>query len=102
MLFTGKLEKKHTKYSHPCDFPEFTGRICPAPCEKSCVKLSSDEPVTIRENEAAIVEAAFRESDILKPLLQKKRKKVAVIGAGPAGLTAANRLNKKVISDFIR
>ena len=45
-----------------CDFPEFTGRICPALCEKSCVlKLSADEPVTIRENEAAIMEAAFRE-----------------------------------------
>ena len=51
--------------SSTCDFPEFTGRICPALCEKSCVlKLSCDQPVTIRENEAAIVEAAFREGYI--------------------------------------
>ena len=77
-------------------FPEITGRICPALCEKSCVlKLSCDEPVTIRENEASIVEAAFREGYIqpVRPIRNGKR--VAVIGSGPAGLTAANQLNRR-------
>jgi formate hydrogenlyase subunit 6/NADH:ubiquinone oxidoreductase subunit I len=64
-LYRGNWKEAYEILSSTCDFPEFTGRICPAPCEKSCVlKLSSDEPVTIRENEAAIVEAAFREGYI--------------------------------------
>ncbi len=76
------------------DFPEFTGRICPALCEKSCVlKLSCNEPVTIRENEAAIAEAAFREGYIIPVQPRRNGKKVAVIGAGPAGLSVAVRLN---------
>ena len=75
---------------------EFTGRICPALCEKSCVlKLSCDQPVTIRENEAAIVEAAFREGYIQVKTPRRNGKKVAVIGAGPAGLVVANQLNLK-------
>ena len=82
--------------SSTCDFPEFTGRICPALCEKSCVlKLSCDQPVTIRENEAAIVEAAFREGYIQVKTPERNGKKVAVIGAGPAGLVVANQLNLK-------
>ena len=82
--------------SSTCDFPEFTGRICPALCEKSCVlKLSCDQPVTIRENEAAIVEAAFREGYIQVKTPRRNGKKVAVIGAGPAGLVVANQLNLK-------
>ena len=78
------------------DFPEFTGRICPALCEKSCVlKLSMDSPVTIRENEAAIAEAAFREGYISPRHIERNGRKVAIIGAGPAGLAAANQLNGK-------
>lgn len=77
------------------DFPEFTGRVCPALCEKSCVLNKQHQPVTIRENEAAIIERAFREN-IVKPRPPKKRtgKRVAIIGSGPSGLAAANRLNK--------
>ena len=76
------------------DFPEFTGRICPALCEKSCVlKLSCDAPVTIRENEAAIAEAAFREGYIVPVRPERNGWKIAVIGAGPAGLSVAARLN---------
>jgi glutamate synthase (NADPH) small chain len=64
-LYRGKWKEAYEVLSSTCDFPEFTGRICPALCEKSCVlKLSCDQPVTIRENEAAIVEAAFREGYI--------------------------------------
>ncbi len=77
------------------DFPEFTGRICPAPCEKSCVLAINDDPVTIRENEASIVERAFAEGYIVpQPPKYRTGKKVAVIGSGPAGLQAAARLNK--------
>lgn len=93
-LSKGKWEMAYRILSQTNDFPEFTGRICPALCEKSCVlKLSFDAPVTIRENEAAIAEAAFREGYIrpLKPV--RNGKKVAVIGAGPAGLSTAVRLN---------
>ena len=95
-LYRGKWQEAFEILSNTCDFPEFTGRICPALCEKSCVlKLSCDEPVTIRENEAAIVEVAFREGYI-KPIIPKRNgKKVAVVGAGPAGLAAANQLNQK-------
>jgi glutamate synthase (NADPH/NADH) small chain len=77
------------------DFPEFTGRICPAPCEKSCVLAIQNEAVTIRENEAAVVEKAFEFGYIVpKPPLERTGKKVAVIGSGPAGLTVATRLNR--------
>lgn len=64
-LYKGQWKEAYQVLEQTCDFPEFTGRVCPALCEKSCVlKLSCDEPVTIRENEAAIVEAAFREGYI--------------------------------------
>ena len=90
------IQREMEILSSTCDFPEFTGRICPALCEKSCVlKLSCDQPVTIRENEAAIVEAAFREGYIQIQTPERNGKKVAVIGAGPAGLVVANQLNLK-------
>lgn len=97
MHYTGENGRRHTKYCRLLAiFPEFTGRICPALCEKSCVlKLSCDQPVTIRENEAAIVEAAFREGYIQVKTPRRNGKKVAVIGAGPAGLVVANQLNLK-------
>jgi glutamate synthase (NADPH/NADH) small chain len=95
-LHRGRWREAYAILASTCDFPEFTGRVCPALCEKSCVlKLSCDEPVTIRENEAAIVEAAFREGYIVPATPVRNGKKVAVIGAGPAGLTAANQLNLK-------
>lgn len=76
-------------------FPEFTGRVCPAPCEKSCVLALHNAPVTIRENEASIIEKAF-EYGYIKAQAPKKRtgKKVAIIGSGPAGLSVADLLNK--------
>mgnify|MGYP002289050369 CR=1 FL=1 len=85
-LYKGKWKEAYEILAATCDFPEFTGRICPALCEKSCVlKLSCDEPVTIRENEAAIIEAAFREGYVIPVMPQRNGKQVAVIGAGPAG-----------------
>lgn len=76
-------------------FPEFTGRVCPALCEASCVLGVNDEPVTCRQNELAVIEKAFK-MGLVKPRPPKKRngKKVAVIGGGPAGLSAAFYLNR--------
>ncbi|WP_167614267.1 glutamate synthase subunit beta [Maribellus sediminis] len=76
-------------------FPEITGRICPAPCEKSCVLAIHDEAVTIRENECATVEQAFEAGIVVaNPPKSRTGKKVAVIGSGPAGLSAADLLNR--------
>ena len=78
------------------NFPDFTGRVCPAPCEKSCVLALSEAPVTIRENEASVTEVAFSEGLIkARPPKTRTGKKVAVIGSGPAGLAAAQQLNRK-------
>ena len=76
-------------------FPEITGRICPAPCEKSCVLAIHDEAVTIRENECATVEQAFEAGIVVaNPPEIRTGKTVAVIGSGPAGLSAADLLNR--------
>ncbi len=78
------------------DFPEFTGRVCPALCEKGCVLNKEHEPVTIRENEAAIVERAFSEGYVeARPPRHRTGFRVAVIGSGPAGLACANQLNRR-------
>ncbi len=78
------------------DFPEFTGRVCPALCEKGCVLNKEHEPVTIRENEAAIVERAFSEGYVIAcPPKKRTGFRVAVIGSGPAGLACANQLNRR-------
>lgn len=93
-LYKGKWREAYEILSATNDFPEFTGRICPALCEKSCVlKLAIDAPVTIREDEAAIIEAAFREGYVQPKTYERNGKKVAVVGSGPSGLAAANRLN---------
>ena len=76
-------------------FPEFTGRVCPAPCEDSCTLAINDDAVTIRENEASITERAFADGIIKpQPPLHRTGKKVAVIGSGPAGLATAAQLNR--------
>ena len=93
-LFKGEWELAYRLLTSTNPFPEFTGRICPALCEKACVlNLFNHEPTTNRENEAAITEAAFREGFITVRHPQRNGKRVAVIGAGPAGLSVANDLN---------
>ena len=95
-LYKGEWEQAYRLLNATNDFPEFTGRICPALCEKSCVlNLTDHAATTNRENEAAITEAAWREKYIAPQQYERNGRKVAVIGAGPAGLVAANRLNKK-------
>ena len=95
LLYKGDWKGAYLRLAATNNFPEFTGRICPAPCEHSCVLAINDEAVTIRENEVAITERAFLEGYI-KPAPPRTRtgKKVAVIGSGPAGMAAADLLNK--------
>jgi len=77
------------------NLPEVTGRICPATCEFACVLGINDDPVTVRENELAIVEYAFQHGLIkASPPAARSGKRVAIIGSGPAGLTCADQLNK--------
>jgi len=77
------------------NFPEFTGRVCPAPCEGACVLGITNPPVTIKNIENAIIDRAFAEGWVVpEPPAQRTGKKVAVIGSGPAGLAAAAQLNK--------
>lgn len=93
-LFKGEWEKAYQLLAATNPFPEFTGRVCPALCEKACVlNLMEHEPTTNRENECAITEGAFREGYITVQHPVRNGKKVAVIGSGPAGLAAANKLN---------
>jgi glutamate synthase (NADPH/NADH) small chain len=77
------------------NFPEFTGRICPAPCEAACVLGINEPPVTIKVIEKQIIERGFREDWIRpEPPLARTGKRVAVVGSGPAGLAAAQQLNR--------
>ena len=95
-LYHGKWELAYKLLTATNPFPEFTGRICPALCEKGCVlNHSIEQPVTIRENECSIVEKAFREDYVKPATYERNGKSVAVIGAGPAGLSAAVSLNAK-------
>lgn len=95
-IFRGRWKEAYEILTQTNDFPEFTGRICPALCEKSCVlKLSMDAPVTIREDECAVIETAFQEGYVQPRQYERNGKKVAVIGSGPAGLAAANQLNQR-------
>ncbi|CAA7402621.1 unnamed protein product [Spirodela intermedia] len=77
------------------NFPEFTGRVCPAPCEGSCVLGIIENPVSIKSIECSIIDKAFEEGWMLpRPPLKRTGKKVAIVGSGPAGLAAADQLNK--------
>src|SRR5205823_3059642 len=77
------------------NFPEFTGRLCPAPCEGSCVLAINNDPVTIKAIELSIIEHAFDEGWITaRPPAMRTGKRVAVVGSGPAGLAAADQLNR--------
>ena len=77
------------------NFPELTGRICPAPCEPACVLAINDDPVTIKEIEVSIIDRAFAEGWVVaRPPATRSGRTAAVIGSGPAGLAAAAELNK--------
>lgn len=96
LLFTGNWEQAYSRLKKTNNFPEFTGRVCPAPCESACTCGLNDDAVSIKQNELAIIENAYEEGYIL-PNVPKHRtgKKVAVIGSGPSGLAAADLLNQR-------
>lgn len=95
LVYRGRWKEALFALHQTNNFPEFTGRICPAPCEASCVLSINEEPVTIEYIEKAIVDYGFR-AGWIQPTLPEKRtgKSVAVIGSGPAGLAAAAQLNR--------
>jgi len=96
LIYKGQWKEGVEVLHETNNFPDFTGRICPAPCEKSCVLALHDAAVTIRENEAAVTEVAFIEGMIkARPPKTRTGKTIAIIGSGPSGLAAAQQLNRK-------
>lgn len=95
LVYRGKWREAYLSLAATSNFPEFTGRVCPAPCESSCVLGINEDPVMIKEIEVSIIDRAFDEGWI-KPRIPFERsgKCVAVIGSGPAGLSCADQLNQ--------
>ncbi len=95
LVYRGKWFEAYKSLASTNNFPEFTGRVCPAPCETSCVLGINEEPVMIKEIEVSIIDRAFAEGWIEPhPPKNRTNKKIAVIGSGPAGLACADELNK--------
>lgn len=94
-VYRGKWEKAAEILHATNNFPEFTGRLCPAPCEEACVLGINEDPVSIENIEKNIVETAFQKGWVVaNPPEFRTGKKVAVVGSGPAGLAAAQQLNR--------
>ncbi|MEO1012589.1 MAG: glutamate synthase subunit beta [Bacteroidota bacterium] len=94
-VYRGKWEKAADILHATNNFPEFTGRLCPAPCEEACVLGINEDPVSIENIEKNIAETAFKKGWIkAEPPANRTEKKVAVVGSGPAGLAAAQQLNR--------
>ena len=95
LVFQGRWEKAFQLLVATNNLPEITGRLCPVPCEYACVLGINDDAVTIRENELAIIEHAFKNGLIrARPSQRRTGKKIAIIGSGPAGLVCADQLNQ--------
>ncbi len=96
LLWMGNYEQAYLRLSKTNSFPEFTSRVCPAPCEAACTCNLNGLPVSIKENERTIIEYAY-ENNMIKPTppVMRTGKKIAIIGSGPAGLACADRLNKR-------
>ncbi len=95
LVYRGDWERAIRVLHATNNFPEFTGRVCPAPCEEACVLGITSPPVTIKNIELAIIDRAFEEGWVKpEPPAQRTGKKVAIVGSGPAGLAAAHQLNR--------
>lgn len=96
LIYNGNWEEAYERLKKTNNFPEFTSRVCPAPCEAACTCNLNGDPVSNKENERSIIEAAY-ENGLATPHAPSVRtgKKIAVIGSGPAGLAAADQLNKR-------
>jgi glutamate synthase (NADPH/NADH) small chain len=93
LVYTGQWEEASRNLHSTNNFPEFTGRVCPAPCEAACTLNIDDNPVTIKTIECAIVDRAFEQGFVRpEPPLHRTGKTVAVVGSGPAGLACAQQL----------
>ena len=96
LVYTGNMNQAYMRLKKTNNFPEFTARVCPAPCESSCTCGLDGDPVAIKENEYAIIEYAYQNGlAAANPPKVRTGKKVAVIGSGPAGLAVADQLNKR-------
>ncbi len=95
LVYRGRWHEAYLRLAKTNNFPEFTGRVCPAPCEGSCVLGVIEPPVTIKNIEQSIIDRAWEEGWV-SPNVPEERtgKKVAVVGSGPAGLSAADQLNQ--------
>jgi glutamate synthase (NADPH/NADH) small chain len=94
-VYNGKWERALQSLYSTNNFPEFTGRICPAPCESACVLAINKPAVTIKNIEVSIIERAFEEGwAVPRPPTERTGKTVAVVGSGPSGLAAADQLNR--------
>jgi len=95
-IYRGDMKEAYERLRKTNNFPEFTGRVCPALCEAACTCGLNDSPVTCHDNELSIIEEAYAKGYIQPAEITiRSGKKVAVIGAGPAGLAAADQLNKR-------
>ena len=95
LVYTGRWREALERLHKTNNFPEFTGRACPAPCEGACVLGITDPPVTIKNIENAIIDRGFAEGWVVpRPPAKRTGKRVAIVGSGPAGLAAADQLNK--------
>src|SRR6266404_2683668 len=94
LVYRGQWREALNRLHYTNNFPEFTGRVCPAPCEGSCVLGINDAPVTIKSIEQAIIDKGFEAGWVVaKPPALRTGKNVAVVGSGPAGLACASQLN---------
>ena len=95
LVYRGNWKEAFKRLNRTNNFPEFTGRICPAPCENSCTLAINKDAVTIKNIEVSIIEKAFSEGWIVaSPPEVRSGKKIAIVGSGPAGLACADELNK--------
>ncbi|HAV13113.1 MAG TPA: glutamate synthase [Opitutae bacterium] len=95
LVYRGKWHDAYLRLTKTNNFPEFTGRVCPAPCEGSCVLGVIGPPVTIKNIECSIIDKAWNEGWVTPEIPEERTgKKIAVVGSGPAGLAAADQLNK--------
>ncbi len=96
LIYSGNWAQAYNRLKKTNSFPEFTSRVCPAPCEAACTCGLNGDPVSIKENEYAVIERAYAEGKAAaKPPRIRTGKKVAVVGSGPAGLAAADQLNRR-------